>query len=124
LGNISTRGFVGTGENVMISGFIIGSGDNPIVEVRGLGPSLAAMGIGNPLPDPFLELHDGNGTLIASNNEWKSNQESAILATGIAPTNNHEADIIASLPPGNYTAVLSGRNGATGVGLVESYRLR
>jgi phospholipase/lecithinase/hemolysin len=123
LGNISTRGLVGTGENVVISGFIIGSGDDPIVVLRGLGPSLGSMGIANPLADPVLELHNGNGALIASNDDWKSNQQSAIIASGIAPTNDLESAIVASLPPGNYTAILSGKNGATGIGLVESYRL-
>ncbi len=124
LGNISTRGLVGTGENVIISGFIIGSGDDPIIVVRGLGPSLADLGVANPLPDPVLELHNSDGALIASNDDWKSNQESAIIASGIAPTNNLESAIVASLPAGNYTAILAGKNGATGVGLVESYRLQ
>ncbi len=125
LANISTRGFVDTGNNVMIAGFIVasGTGGSGQVIVRGLGPSLGAFGISNPLADPFLELHDSNGTLLAANDNWKSTQQAAIAATGLAPTNDAEAAILATLVPGAYTAIQSGVNGGTGVGLVEVYNL-
>ena len=125
LANISTRGFVDLGSNVMIAGFIAasstgGSGD---FVIRGLGPSLGAFGIADPLADPVLELHDSNGTLIASNDNWKSDQQLALEATGLAPANDAEAAILATLAPGPYTAIESGANGGIGVGLVEVYNL-
>lgn len=125
LGNISTRGFVNTGENVMIAGFIVasGSGGSGQVIVRALGPSLAGFGVANPLADPTLELHDVNGTLIAANDNWKTDQESLIVGTGIPPTFDAEAAIVATLAPGAYTAIESGKDNTTGVGLVEVYNL-
>jgi streptogramin lyase len=125
LANISTRGFVDTGSNVMIAGFIIASngGASSQVIVRALGPSLGSFGITDPLADPMLELHDGNGTLIGSNDNWKSDQEAAIAATGLAPSSDAEAAILITLAPGGYTAIQSGKDGGTGVGLVEVYNL-
>ncbi|HJX24541.1 MAG TPA: hypothetical protein VJ252_00155, partial [Chthoniobacterales bacterium] len=123
LGNVSTRGLVGTGDNVVISGFIVGSGANPVVVARGIGPSLAGAGIHNPLADPILELHNGNGGLIAENNDWKDTQPELIQAAGLAPTDDHEAAIMSWLAPGSYTAVLRGNNATTGVGLVEIFRI-
>jgi hypothetical protein len=123
LGNVSTRGLVGTGDNVVIGGFIVGSGANPVVVARGIGPSLASAGINNPLADPVLELHNGNGGLIAENNDWKDTQPELIQAAGLAPTNDHESAIMAWLSPGSYTAILRGNNATTGVGLVEIYRI-
>ncbi len=125
LANISTRGDVEAGSNVMIAGFIAASatGGSSQVMVRALGPSLGAAGVANPLANPVLELHDCNGTLIASNDNWMSNQKSEIVATGIAPTNDDEAAIIATLAPGTYTAIESGKGGGTGVGLIEVYNL-
>jgi len=125
LANISTRGFVDTGNDVMIAGFIAasssgGSGD---VIVRALGPSLGSAGVMNPLADPTLELHNSNGSLIASNDDWRSDQESAIIATGIPPTNDAESAIVLTLAPGAYTAIEAGKDGGTGVGLVEVYNL-
>ncbi len=125
LGNISTRGFVDTDSNVMIAGFIVasstgGSGD---VIIRALGPSLGAFGIADPLANPTLELHDVNGALLASNDNWKSDQQAAIAATGLAPTNDAEAAILATVTNGAYTAIVAGQNGGTGVGLVEVYNL-
>jgi hypothetical protein len=122
LANISTRGFVQTSDNVMIGGFIFGGAPGAAkVVVRGIGPSLAAFGVGNPLVDPMLELHDGNGATIASNDDWKSNQ-AAIQGTGLQPSNDAEAAILASnLAPGGYTAVLRGKNGGVGVGVLEVY---
>lgn len=123
LGNVSARGFVGTGDDVLISGIIIGSGSNPVVVARGLGPSMAAAGIQHPLADPVLELHDGNGVLIAENNDWSDTQTEMIQATGLAPSNSREATIMVSPAPGNYTTILRGNGGTTGVGLVEVFQL-
>ncbi len=121
--NISTRGFVGTGEEVMIAGVIVGSGENPVVVVRALGPSLGQIGITNPLLDPILQLRDANGGLIGINNDWKATQTSAIRATTLQPGDSREAAIVTTLAQGNYTAIVSGANGTTGVGLVEAYRI-
>lgn len=126
LANISTRGYVDTGDNVMIGGFIIGgdtSGTNSSVLVRGIGPSLTQAGITNALQDPTLELHDGNGTLLKTNDNWKESQEAAIQATGVAPTDDKESALIDTLAPGNYTAIVRGKNNGVGVGLVEVYNL-
>ena len=124
LANISTRGLIGRGEEVMIAGFVLagGSGGSKVI-VRGIGPSLAAAGIAQPLDDPTLELHDGNGIAIAFNDNWRDAQQSEIDATGIAPTNDRESAIVASLPPGQYTAVLAGQGGGSGIGLVEVYKI-
>ena len=124
LANISTRGFIQTGDNVLIGGFIIGGGTVSNVVVRGLGPSLAAFGIGNTLSDPVLELHDANGGIIDANDNWKTNQ-ATIQATGLQPSNDAESAIVlTNLAPGAYTAVLQGKNGLTGVGVVEAYVLQ
>jgi len=120
LANISTRGLVNTGDNAMIGGFII-RGQITRVIVRAIGPSLPVPGA---LGDPTLELHDGNGALIASNDNWRSDQEAEIIATGIPPSNDLESAIVRNLPPGNYTAVVRGRNNTTGVALVEVYALQ
>jgi sugar lactone lactonase YvrE len=125
LANISTRGFVDTGSNVMIAGFIVASstGGSSQVMVRGLGPSLGDFGIADPLADPVLDLYDANGMLIASSDSWQSDQEAEIIATGLQPSNDAEAAILITLAPGAYTAIESGKNGGTGVGLVEVYNL-
>jgi putative Ig domain-containing protein len=126
LANVSTRGFVSTGDNVMIGGVIVGpSGtQNASVVLRAIGPSLRAAGIQNPLLDPILELHDENGDTIATNDDWKSAQQTAIQATGIPPTNDKESAIVATLAPGSYTAIVRGKNNTTGVALVEAYRIQ
>ena len=125
LANISTRGYVQTGENVMIGGFIIGSGNGAgRVVVRAIGPSLGAFGITNALPDPSLEIHNASGVTIAMNDDWRDDQAAEIQTTGLAPSNNLEAAIVETLPSGNYTAVVSGYQNATGVGLVEVYNLQ
>jgi hypothetical protein len=127
LANLSTRAFVGTGDNVVIAGFILDERDAPgtgdRIVVRGLGPSLTAGGVPDVLADPTLELRDGNGTLIGANNDWQDNpvQAAILTAAGLAPTNNLEAAIAATLPPGVYTALLAGRNNGTGIGLIEIY---
>lgn len=125
LANISTRGFVNTGDNVMIAGFIVASssGGSGEVIVRAIGPSLSNAGVTNPLVDPTLELHDSNGTLLAANDNWKSDQQTEIEATGVAPTNDAESAIVTTLAPGAYTAIEAGKDGGTGVGLVEVYNL-
>jgi hypothetical protein len=124
LGNISTRAFVSTADNIVIAGFVLGnnSGDDRIV-VRGIGPSLSAFGVPNPLANPTLELRDSNGAILFSNNDWQDNpaQAAELIAAGLAPTNQLESGIAATLPPGLYTALLAGLNNGTGVGLVEVY---
>jgi len=124
LSNISTRGFVQTGANVMIGGFIASGASGSVnLVVRALGPSLAQFGVPNPLVDPRLGLHDGNGTLIMSNDNWKDSQQAAIQNSGFRPPNDLDSAILVTLPTGNYTAIVSGTNGGTGVGLVEVYHL-
>jgi hypothetical protein len=124
LANISTRAFVSTGDDIVIAGFTLGNhdGNDPVV-VRGLGPSLAAVGVTNALPDPTLELRDGNGALLVSDNNWQDNsiQAAELTAAGLAPTSPLESAIAATLPPGLYTALLSGMNNSAGIGLVEVY---
>ena len=131
LGNISSRGFVDTGDNVMIGGLIVGgsSGDRARVLVRALGPSLGNSGVVGALANPTLEMHDGNGATIATNDDWKtrpdgSSQQAEIEATTLPPSNDLESALVRVLPPGNYTAVVRGINGSTGVGLVEVYNLQ
>jgi hypothetical protein len=125
IANISTRGFVENGDSAMIGGFIIGGnfGSGGKVVIRGLGPSLAASGVTNPMADPTLELHDSNGAVLAFNNDWKDSQELDIEATGLAPSKPVESAILTTLPPGNFTAILRGRNNTTGNGLVEVYNV-
>jgi hypothetical protein len=125
LANISTRGFVDDGAEVMIAGFILGNGDGArSVLIRALGPSLTAAGVKGALADPTLELHDENGALLMSNDNWKDSQQSEIEATGIAPEKDSEAAILTDLLPAAYTAIVAGKNGLVGVALVEVYRLR
>ena len=121
--NISTRLNVQTGDNVAIAGFIITGNASKKVIVRGIGPSIVGLTQLQLLADPVLELHGANGALITSNDNWKDTQEAAIIASTIPPTNDLESAIVATLPPTNYTAILSGKNGTTGIGLVEMYDL-
>lgn len=131
LENISTRGFVDTGNNVMIAGVIVGpteATDGNFL-IRAIGPSLSNFAIQNPLGNPTLELHDGSGTMIASNDNWKTrpdgtSQQAEIEATGIPPTNDLESALVQTLPAGNYTAIVRGVNGTAGVGLIEVYNLQ
>jgi hypothetical protein len=132
LANISTRALVQTGDNVMIAGLIVQGAQPKKVIIRALGPELSQYGIPNVLANPTLELYNGAGTLIASNNNWvttiiggiiTANQVTEIRASGHAPTNAFESAIIAELPAGNYTAIVRGVNNTTGVGLVEVYDL-
>ncbi len=119
--NISTRSRVLTGENVLDAGFIARGPGTKQILIRGLGPSLA--GVPAPLDDPVLELHSGTGALLQTNDDWKSTQQSAIIATGIPPQNALESAILATVTAGSYTVIERGKNGQTGVGLVEIYDL-
>jgi mono/diheme cytochrome c family protein len=118
--NISTRGRVDVGENVLIGGLIVTGQASQKVIVRAIGPSLPIAG---KLADPTLELHDSNGGLLASNDNWRSDHEAEIIATAIPPSSDLESAIVALLPPANYTAIVQGVNNATGVALVEVYAL-
>jgi hypothetical protein len=131
LANISTRGTVGAGGDVMIGGFIIGSGNGAArIFLRVLGPSLENFGVVHVLNDPQLSLRNSNGTEITSDDDWSlivngdDYRYKEIVATGLAPSNDRESVIIATLPNGSYTAIVSGYGGSTGVGLVEVYNLR
>ncbi len=126
LGNISTRAFVSTGDEIVIAGVVLGNGNSlDRVVVRGIGPSLAPAFFPTAavLANPTLELRDENGALLVANNDWQDNavQAAEIIAAGLAPSNNLESAIAASLPPGFYTVLLAGLNGGTGIGLVEIY---
>jgi hypothetical protein len=108
----------------MIGGFILGSGSGTTkVLVRALGPSLANLGVSNALPDPTLELRDENGALLRSDDNWKDKQAREIEATHLQPNNDLDAAILADLPSGAYTAIVAGKGGAAGVGLIEVYNL-
>jgi len=128
LANISTRGFVQTGDNVMIGGFNLGGSNNPTrIAVRALGPSLANSGLSNVLADPTLELHNANGTIMVANDDWETDPVSAAQLTtnGLALPDHKESGIFTSLaPPGQFTAVVAGKNGGIGIGVVEIYNLR
>lgn len=123
--NLSARAFVGTGNDVLIGGTIIGGDAGSLLRVlvRALGPSLASFGVATPLADPTLSLRDANGNVIANNDNWKDSQQAAIAATGKAPPNDHESAVLALLAPGNYTAIVAGKNATTGVALIEFYNL-
>jgi len=125
LANISTRGLVRTGDNVLIGGFILGgtSGQTNIL-IRAIGPSLGKAGIANALANPTLELRDSNGLLLQSNDNWKDQQRAAIENTGLAPASDREAAILVTLSPGAYTAITAGQDGTMGVGLIEVFNLR
>jgi hypothetical protein len=120
LANISTRAFVQTLDNVLIGGLIVVGQSAADVIVRAIGPSLPVPGA---MADPTLELHDASGTLLASNDDWRSTQQTAIINTGVAPTRDAESAIVTSLAPGSYTAIVRGANGTTGVAVVEFYQL-
>jgi hypothetical protein len=132
LSNVSTRSLVETGDNVIIGGFIIQGTQPKDVIIRAIGPELSQYGVPTPLADPTLELHDANGTVIASNDNWQhtiiggivtDDQVQNIQNSGHAPGDASESAIIANLPPGNYTAIVHGVNNTTGVALVEVYDL-
>ncbi|HEY2713628.1 MAG TPA: hypothetical protein VGI60_14030, partial [Chthoniobacterales bacterium] len=128
LANVSTRGFVGTGDNVLIGGVIIGPSDGSTATtvVRAIGPSLAKAGVDGSLSDPVLELHDGAGEVIASNDDWQDDpaQAAALTALGLDPADPRESALDVTLDPGDYTAIVSGKSGGTGVALVEVYEIK
>ena len=128
LANISTRGSVQVADNVMIGGFILGGTSiNPAkVVVRAMGPSLAQAGIGSPLNNPTLSLFDSNGQIVGSNDNWQddANQAAQLQTLNLAPLNAAESALVATLPPGQYTAVVAGQNGGTGIGLIEVYSVQ
>ena len=131
LGDLSTRGYVQTGDNVMIGGFTIPGTEPKGVILRAIGPELSKYGIPNTLADPTLELYDSTGALIASNDNWQhtaiggiiaADQVRDILNSGLAPGDRNESVINATLLPGNYTAIVRGVNNTTGVALLEGHR--
>ncbi len=124
LANISTRGVVEAGDNVMIGGFVVG-GNTTTVALRAIGPSLGALGIDDPLADPVLELHNSDGDIVDSNDNWMdSPDKQTFIDDGLAPSNDKESVVLGFLAPGGYTAIVSGADGGTGVGLIEAYNLQ
>jgi PKD repeat protein len=123
--NISGRVFAQSGDNVGIGGFIISGSGTKRIMARAIGPSLQVNG--NPIPgrlqDPYLEVHDSNGSPPLTNDNWRSTQEAEIQQTGLAPTDDHESAIVKRLPAGNYTAIIRGADGSPGIGLIELYDL-
>jgi hypothetical protein len=125
LTNVSGRSFVGTGDNVLVSGFIVGDVGSATVVVRALGRSLASFGVSNPLSDPVLTIYDSQGSVIASNDSWQRDPNNVVFLpkNGLAPPNPSDSAVVLHLPPGAYTAIVRGANGATGNALVEVYQL-
>ena len=124
LANVSTRGKVETEDNAMIGGVIVGGDTSANVLVRAIGPSLTGQGVVGALQDTTLELHSSNGDLLASNDDWQSDQKQQIIDTTVPPTDPRESAILRTLAPGAYTAVVRGKNDTTGVALVEVYVLQ
>lgn len=123
LANISTRAVIGGGDRVMIAGFMLRGPDQSTVAVRALGPSLSNEGVRSVATDPSLELRDIDGALVATNDNWKDEQETTLRVANLAPANDEEAALVESLPPGAYTAIMRDKNANGGVGLIEVYRL-
>ena len=123
IANLSTRGYVRTEDDVLIGGFIVGGSESLTVVVRALGPSLTQAGVADALSDPVLDLRDADGLPLASNDNWADTQQEAIEESGLAPGDSREAAIEQTLIPGSYTAIVSGKDGGIGVGLVEIYRI-
>jgi hypothetical protein len=128
LANISTRGFVQTGDKVMIGGFTLGGSNNSTnIAVRALGPSLSSYGLSPLLADPTLELHNADGTIMIANDDWASDPVSAaeLTAHGLAPSDPKESGIFTALPsPGQFTAIVAGKNGGIGIAIVEIYNVK
>jgi hypothetical protein len=126
LGNLSVRADVRTDDNVLIDGLILRGGNTKRVLFRALGPSVKVNGVQVPgaMQDPILELHDGNGTLMQTNDNWPDAPNPLeIQMTGLAPSDNHESAILLPLGPGNYTTIMRGVNRTVGIGLAEAYKL-
>lgn len=121
--NVATRGLIQPGDKLMIAGFIIQNGGVRAV-VRAIGPSLSAFGINNALPDTTLQLRDQNGVIVRENDDWQTDQKAELESTGLQPTNNLEAAVVATIPPGQYTVQVRGKPEATGTGVVEVYFLQ
>ena len=121
--NISTRGRVEQGDQVMIGGFILGGSAYSEVVARGIGPSLAAAGVAGALQDPLLELRDPQGNLLIGNDNWRTQQGEELIATKLAPVDEREAAVLATLAPGGYTVVIRGASATSGVGMVEVFKL-
>ena len=125
LANISARGVVGSNDDVLIAGFIIGDVESTTVVARALGPSLPATNVGQPLSDPLLSVYDSNGLEIGTNNNWQDDPSSGDVARdGLAPTDANESALLLNLPAGGYSAIVRGADGGTGVALVEIYNLQ
>jgi hypothetical protein len=124
LANIATRGFVDKGDNVLIGGTIILGNGTTDVLFRAIGPSLIPLGVGNALQDTTLDVFNGQGAQVATNDNWEDSQKAEIEATTIPPSDPREAAILRSLSPGNYTAIVRGKNNITGVGLIEAYQIK
>jgi hypothetical protein len=125
-GNIATRGFVDSGDNAMIGGFIIGSanGGSSTVVVRAIGPSLTNFGVSGALPDPTIDLHDGNGATIAFNDNWADDANQGSIPQSLKPSDPHESALYRVLPSGTYTAIMRGTGSSTGIGLIEVYNVQ
>jgi hypothetical protein len=124
LRNLSTRGRVGLGEDVLIGGIITRGGEPTTLLARAIGPSLAQKGVTSPLMDPVIEVFDGNGQLIGFNDDWRQSAQAAqITASGLAPTDDRESAVFGTIAPGEYTVIVRGKGDATGVALVEIYNL-
>jgi hypothetical protein len=124
LANLSTRGLVGTGENALINGFIVGDTANASTIIRALGPSLAAGGVSNPLQNPLLTVYDSNGVALAANDSWQyAVAKEDLEKNGLAPTDDLESALVLHPPAGAYTAIVVGEAGGSGVALVEVYDL-
>jgi plastocyanin len=123
LANVATRGLIQPGDQLMIAGFIIQQGDVRAV-IRAIGPSLIAFGINNALPDTTLQLRDVNGAIVLENDDWQSHQKQDLENTGLQPGDSREAAIVATIPPGQYTAQVRGKPETTGIGVVEVYFLQ
>jgi hypothetical protein len=124
LANVSTRGFIGSGDSVLIGGFVAGPQTAAFTGavIRAIGPSLSQFAVPQAMPDPVLELHNGNGDIVATNDDWQSDQKAEIEATGLAPSDSRESAILfQQFEPGPYTAIVRGKNNAVAVGLFEIY---
>ena len=120
--NFSTRGLVGTGDNVLIGGFIVSGTEPKRMVLRALGPSLSGFGLSDVVTDPVLSVYDSSGTLVGFNDNWQSDvNHSVVEANGLAPANLAESAIARTLPPGAYTVIVTGKDATPGIGLVEAY---
>jgi hypothetical protein len=129
LANLSTRALVQTGDRVLIGGFMLGGTGPRTVVVRAIGPTLTQAGLANALADPTLELRDSDGALLFANDDWKEDGAHGVLANaikiiGLAPVDDRESALMATLPTGPYTAIVAGKNGSVGTGLVEVYNVQ